>query len=136
MKGIDLLEIMEVKKCLYVVLFVVLPVMIFFVGCAKKVKKEPEEEEGGVRINSSYDAPKEIKSSEIEYFYCEFSNLTMMDKDTFLENKVYELKAVLEDGTVQGSYESYAGGEGKKEIFVAKAEFMDSLQKIIKNHIQ
>ena len=134
MKGINLLEIMEVKKYLYMVLFVVLPVMVFLVGCAKTVKKEPEEEEGGVRIDSSYDAPKEIKSTEIEYFYCEFSNLTMMDKDTFLENKVYELKAVLEDGMVQGSYESYAGGEGKKDTFVAEVEFMDVLQKIVKNH--
>ena len=49
-------------------------------------------------------------------------------------DKVYELKAVLEDGTVQGSYESYAGSEGKKEIFVAEADFMESLQKIVKNH--
>ena len=33
------------------VLFVVLPVMVFLVGCAKTVKKEPEEEEGGVFVN-------------------------------------------------------------------------------------
>lgn len=121
------------KRMIWLI-FVALAAVIFLAGCSKLSKEETEEVDGGVRIDSSYDAPKKIKSTEIEYFYCEFSNLTMMDEDTFLENKVYKLKAVLEADKVQGSYETYAGGEGKKEPFVAEAEFMDVLQKIVKNH--
>ena len=121
------------KRMIWLI-FVALAAVIFLAGCSKLSKEETEEVDGGVRIDSSYDAPKEIKSTEIEYFYCEFSNLTMMDEDTFLENKVYKLKAVLEADKVQGSYETYAGGEGKKATFVAEAEFMDILQKIVKNH--
>ena len=67
--------------------------MAIFVGCQKTSKQDTDDVDGGVRINTNFDAPKEIESTEIKSFYCEFSNLTMMNKDTFLKNRVYQMES-------------------------------------------
>lgn len=121
------------KQMIWMII-IVLTVMAVFTGCSKQSKENTDDIDGGVINNTSYDAPKEIESTEIKYFYCEFSNLTMMNEDTFLENKVYELKVSLQEGTVQGSYQNYAGGEGVEKTFEAEPEFMNALQKIVKDH--
>ena len=108
--------------------------MIIVVGCQKTSEQDTDDIDGGVRINTSYDAPKEIESTEIHSFYCEFSNLTMMNEDTFLKNKVYQLEACIKDGIVQGSYKIYGGGESQEESFVTEARFLDEIQKIIEVH--
>lgn len=121
------------RKMIWLI-FGVLFTTVLLMGCSKSQPKNTADEEGGVRIDTSYDAPKEIQSTDIIHFYCEFSNLTMMNEETFLENKVYELEALLKDGKVQCEYETYAGGEGSKETFEAEARFLKEIQKIIKNH--
>ena len=115
-------------------IFILFTAAVLLMGCSKTSNENTDEIDGGVRINTSYDAPKEIKSTEIKSFYCEFSNLTMMNEDTFLENKVYQLKASLKESIVQGSYQTYAGGEKMEETFEAEPEFMNDLQKIVKKH--
>lgn len=123
----------KMRQMIWLILTVLIAVAIF-TGCRKSSNENTDDIDGGVRIDTSYDAPKEIESTEIEFFYCEFSALTMMNEETFLENKVYELKASLREGTVQGSYQAYAGGEGVEKTFEAEPEFMNALQKIVKNH--
>ena len=115
-------------------IFIALTIMIIVVGCQKTPEQDTDDIDGGVRINTSYDAPKEIESTEIHSFYCEFSNLTMMNEDTFLKNKVYQLEVCLKDGIVQGSYKIYGGGESQEESFVTEASFLDEIQKIIEAH--
>ena len=65
-------------------IFIALTIMVISVGCQKTQEQDTDDIDGGVRINTSYDAPKKIESTKINTFYCEFSNLTMMNEDTFL----------------------------------------------------
>ena len=123
----------KMRQMIWLILTVFIAVAVF-TGCRKSSNENTDDIDGGVINDTSYDAPKEIESTEIEFFYCEFSTLTMMNEETFLENKVYELKASLQEGTVQGSYQAYAGGEGVEKTFEAEPEFMNALQKIVKNH--
>ena len=121
------------KRMIWLIV-IVLMVAVFLIGCQSTSNENTDEIDGGVRIDTSYDAPKEIQSTEITFFYCEFSNLTMMNEDTFLKNRVYQLKAVLKDDKVQGSYQTYASGEKWEESFEVEPEFMNAVQRIIKNY--
>lgn len=133
MGWIERLKGKKMKRMIWLIL-IALTVVVFLVGCRKNAEHDTDNIDGGVRIDTSYDAPKEIQSTEITFFYCEFSNLTMMNKDTFLKNRVYQLKAVLKDDKVQGSYQTYVSGEKWEESFEVETEFMNAVQKIIKNH--
>lgn len=115
-------------------IIIALIAMAIFVGCQKTSEQDTDDIDGGVRINNNYDAPKKIESTEIKSFYCEFSNLTMMNEDTFLKNRVYQLEACLKDGIVQGSYKIYGSGESQEEIFEAETDFLTDVQKIIEEH--
>ena len=117
------------KRMIWLI-FIALTIMVIAVGCQKTPEQGTDDIDGGVRINTGYDAPKEIKSTEIHSFYCEFSNLTMMNEDTFLKNRVYQLEAFLKEGIVQGSYKIYGGGESQEETFVTKRIFWKKYRKL------
>ena len=121
------------KRMIWLII-IALIAMAIFVGCQKTSEQDTDDIDGGVRINNNYDAPKKIESTEIKSFYCEFSNLTMMNEDTFLKNRVYQLEACLKDGIVQGSYKIYGSGESQEEIFEAETDFLTDVQKIIEEH--
>ena len=121
------------KRMIWLII-IALIAMVIFVGCQKTSEQDTDDIDGGVRINNNYDAPKKIESTEIKSFYCEFSNLTMMNEDTFLKNRVYQLEACLKDGIVQGSYKIYGSGESQEEIFEAETDFLTDVQKIIEEH--
>ena len=123
----------KMKRMIWLIL-IALTVAVFFVGCRKNAEHDTDDIDGGVRINTSYDAPKKIESTKINTFYCEFSNLTMMNEDTFLKNRVYQLEAFLKEGIVQGSYKIYGGGEGQEETFVTEENFLEEIQKVVEEH--
>lgn len=115
-------------------IIIALTAMAVFVGCQKTSEQDTDDVDGGVRINTNFEAPKEIESTEIKSFYCEFSNLTMMNEDTFLKNRVYQLEACLKDGIVQGSYKIYGGDESWEKTFKTEADFLTDVQKIVEEH--
>ena len=61
------------KRMIWLII-ITLTAMAIFVGCQKTSKQDTDDVDGGVRINTNFDAPKEIESTEIKSFYCEFSN--------------------------------------------------------------
>ena len=118
------------KKYLFLMLLLL---AVFCIGCnQKKIAEEPAEEDGGVRNDSSYDAPKVIESNLIIAFQCEFSALAISEEDTYLSGKNYQLEARLKDGAVKGNYHSY-GRHGEREDgnFAADHSFMYRLQEIV-----
>ena len=116
-----------------ILFMVVLLIVVFFIGCGwKESVEEPAEEDGGVRNDSSYDAPKVIESNLIIAFQCEFSALALSEDDTYLSGKNYQLEARLKDGAVKGRYHSYGRyDEGEDAIFAADHSFMHKVQEIV-----
>ena len=118
------------KKYLFLILLLT---AVFCIGCTqKKIAEEPVEEDGGVRNDTSYDAPKVIESNLIISFQCEFSALAIPEEDTYLSGKNYQLEAVLRDGAVKGNYHSYGRyNEREDGNFAADHSFMYRLQEIV-----
>ena len=111
-----------------------LAAMIFFAGCRLTSEQDTDDIDGGVIIDTGYDAPKEIKSTEMKSFYCQFSNYGLVNKDTYLENRIYTFDAVLKDNTVQGSYQIHGRGDSIEERFETESEFLKDVEKIVREH--
>ena len=116
-----------------ILLIAFLLAVTFCIGCGKKESlEETIEEDGGVRNDSSYDAPKVIESNLIISFQCEFSALAISEEDTYLSGKNYQLEARLKDGAVKGNYHSYGRyNEREDGNFAADHSFMYRLQEVI-----
>lgn len=108
-------------------------VILILSGCGRGAQPE-EEIDGGVKNNTNYDAPKSIESTEITSFYCEFSTLALLEEDTFLGNRVYQLSACLEDGIAKGNYKMYGQDVWREESFVVESSFMEALQEIVQKY--
>lgn len=106
------------------------------IGCVQKDPvPEPVEEDGGVTNNSSYDAPKVIESTFITAFQCDFSGIPLLEEDTYLSGRNYQLEAVFRDGAVKGYYRSYDRyGERTDVKFAASHYFLKDLQAIVAKH--
>ena len=111
-----------------------LAAMLLFAGCRLRTEQDTDDIDGGVIIDTSYDAPKEIKSTEMKSFYCQFSNYGLFNEDTYLENRIYTFEAALKNDIVQGSYQIHGRGETMKENFETEPEFLKDVQKIVKEH--
>lgn len=121
------------KKFLIFALFLAAALCI---GCSqKKPPPEPIEEDGGVTNNNSYDAPKVIESTFITSFQCDFSAMPLLEEDTYLSGRNYQLEAVFKDGAVKGYYRSYDRyGERTDIKFAASHYFLKDLQEIVAKH--
>ena len=119
-----------------ILFMVVLLIVMLFIGCGwKESVEEPAEEDGGVRNDSSYDAPKVIESNLIIAFQCEFSALALSEDDTYLSGKNYQLEARLKDGAVKGRYHSYGRYDEREDaIFAADHSFMHKVQEIVEKY--
>ena len=117
------------KKYLFLMLLLL---AVFCIGCTQKKTTEEPMEDGGVRNDTSYDAPKVIESNLIISFQCEFSALAIPEEDTYLSGKNYQLEAVLRDGAVKGRYHSYGRyNEREDGNFAADHSYMYRLQEIV-----
>lgn len=118
------------KKILLVAVILAAAVCI---GCVQKEPvPEPVEEDGGVRNNTSYDAPKVIESTFITAFQCDFSGIPLLEEDSYLSGRNYQLEAVFRDGAVKGYYRSYDRyGERTDVKFAASHYFLKDLQEIV-----
>lgn len=103
----------------------------------RKAKKlcvgEADQVDGGVRNVQNPGAPKTIQSTEISAFHCVFSLYAMVDPGN-LENRVYKLDAVLENGIVKGCLRWYDRIESEQTAFEAQPEFLEKLQQIVTRH--
>ena len=113
----------------WILLLFLLLLAAVLAGCTGK-DRQTDEIDGGVRIDESTDAPKTITSTQIVSFSCEFSTLDLLEESP-LGNDVFTLEAVLSDGEVTGSYETYLT---QKQTFEADEAFMDLLQKIVEQY--
>lgn len=110
-------------------------------ACIKAVLKAhrdtiPEEcVDGGVRrYNSGEDAPKVINSTEITEFRCTFSLFAAAEPNE-LGNGLYELEAVLSNGTVSCSIKSRKRIKAEADrYFEADISFMEKLQEIVSTY--
>lgn len=100
-----------------------------------KQTEEVVEEDGGYDSYSGPDKLTNIVSEEIVSFECEFSTISFMETDTWMENAYYRLKAVLNDNTVKGTYICSSRTESLIETeFETDLTFMEQLQEIVKEH--
>lgn len=97
----------------------------------EKAASDEIEEDGGVRDNTNYDAPKTIGSTQIVSFNCWFSTLDANGWDE-IGNHIYQLWANLENGAVKGTYHVLDTGE--KRVFRADHSFMNTLQCIVNKY--
>lgn len=104
--------------------------LVALAGC-RKAPADTDVIDGGVRHSVDENAPKVIESTQIVSFGCWFSALTLMEDDTGLAGRIYELKATQEGG----SYETWAGGEVYDDLtFTPDPEFFDRLQQIVSQY--
>ena len=90
---------------------------------------EPEDPGDGYKSDQSDpDAPKTITSEQIIAFDCRFSTMDLAEEDTALGNHIFQLRAKLENGAVEGSYE--VRSEGKETRFRAELGFLDEVQEL------
>lgn len=108
--------------------------MTMGLGGCKIPGPEIAEEDGGVKkYNSGEDAQKTIESTEITGFVCEFSLISaVLEEESELDGKVYNLSAVREKGDVDCKIDWYdRSGNGEKHEFTTDLSFMRSLQQIV-----
>ena len=99
-----------------------------------KYKGNSDDIDGGVVKRIYADMPKVIESADITEFNCEISLFAAVDTEG-LENRVYKLNAVLENGEIIVTYEWYDRcGESKKAECKTKSDFMMHLQKIVSDY--
>ena len=128
------LQSLRSKRESFTLVLLLLIAAIFCTGCMLKTpKEEPVEEDGGVKDNSDYDAPKVIQSDLIIAFQCDFSALDRTEEDTYLSGKNYRLEARLKDGAVKGRYDLY-GDRDEDILFAADHSFMYRLQEVVSKH--
>ncbi len=95
-------------------------------------KAEAIEEDGGRNDASDPNAPKEISSTMLISFQCEFSAIDLTEEDSYLSGRNYQLNAVLKDGAVKGSYRSNdRNGQQEEKSFAASHKFLEDVQKIV-----
>jgi len=122
------------KRMFWILIPAIMLMVLLLVGCDRNDPADTDAIDGGVQHDTSYDAPKVIKSTEITDFSCTFSALTMLKEDTPLAGNKYSLKAKLENGVVEGSYRAQNRADGKSIAFHADTAFMDALQAIVTAH--
>lgn len=104
------------------------------VGLALSRKKPPDhadEIEGGVRHYVDESLPKEIRSTEITYFFCRFSALDRPLEDTTVAGQIFTLTASRESGICQVRNRSK---DTISETFQPDAAFFDRLQDIVSRY--
>ncbi len=116
-----------------IIMSIILLMAIGFGGCGTPIPETAEEDGGVKRFDSGKDAPKTIASSEIISFNCEFSLVTaVLDEESELDGRVYQLSAVLENETVNCKVKWYDRfGDGENKDFAADASFVTKLQEIV-----
>ncbi len=102
-----------------------------------RTKRKPNDEDveidGGVTERVDTKAPKHINSKTIIMFSAEMS--TVADVEDEYCGYVYNLNAVLENGTVKGNYKSRDRfGYAFEQSFSESAEFMNSLYLIVNEY--
>ncbi len=95
---------------------------------------EDEEPEDGISVKNKNKIPqKEIESSEITSFYCNFSTLYEEDTHT-MGNKQWKLRADFDGKTVKGSYKAFNSDSNDERRFDADKSFMKELFEIIRQY--
>ena len=98
-------------------------------------KMDMIDEDGKLIKTVNVNAPKFIKSTQIVRFECEFSTLAFLDLDADIGNRVYILKAWLENEFVNCTYRHRSRYENNVDvIFRAEQSFMERLQRITREH--
>ncbi|MBE6768573.1 MAG: hypothetical protein E7549_06640 [Ruminococcaceae bacterium] len=92
---------------------------------------EEVEEDGCVRNNTNYNAPKTITSTLIISFDCRFSTMDVAEPGT-LGNHIYQLQAKLENGAVKGTYQVLDTGE--KRLFRDSHVFLNKVQNLVEKY--
>ncbi|MBE6936733.1 MAG: hypothetical protein E7458_09645 [Ruminococcaceae bacterium] len=110
----------------------IVPVLILLLyclaGCVRSGDQDTEIIDGGQVHHLDEDAPKEIESTEIVAFSCEFSTTDIPMNESPVAGRYYTLYAG-EDG---GRFEERAGGDIFAEHdFTPDAAFFDRLQQIV-----
>lgn len=102
-------------------------VFLVLVGC-KKSPQETDDIDGGVVHNVSTDAPKQIQSTEIVSFSCEFSTLDRSLSDTEIAGHYFVLYAGPDGGLFEPSNRQEVF---QTHTFTPDSAFFDKLQSIV-----
>ena len=112
----------------WVVAFLVIGTLLLAAGCRKNRAPETDHIDGGVVHSVDNDAPKVIRSQQIQSFYCKFSARDRMREDTALAGNVFvltaeEIGASLQPYTVTEEFEN--------RNFMPTEAFFSQLQQIV-----
>ena len=103
-----------VKRMIWLIMIpFTLVVGLMLIGRAHHISQttsEEIEEDGCVRNNTNYNAPKTIASTLIISFDCRFSTIDAAEPGT-LGNHIYQLQVKLENGAVKGTYQVLDTGD-------------------------
>jgi len=119
----------------HIIISIILLMTIGLGGCGTPIPETAED--GGVkRFDSGENATKMISSTEIINFSCEFSIITaVLEEESELDGRVYNLSAVLENETVNCKVKWHDRfGDGENKEFTADASFMTKLQEIVSKY--
>ena len=90
-------------------------------------------EDGGTRRRIDTDAPKDISSNELEYFFCRFSTLSIMEDDSNLHCAEYAFGATKKEDGVHCTVSCKYGLEIKREE-IRPHELLSTLNELIKRY--
>ena len=112
--------------CIVLLIPILLRIFVF-----KKPSHDTDEIDGGVTHYTDTDAPKEIQSTQIVSFFCEFSATDLSESSSPIAGRYYTFHA--EEDT--GSFEARGGGTVFAErAFVPDKTFFEALQQIVVQH--
>lgn len=104
---------------------------LLLAGCSRFSLADTEKIDGGQNHYIDEDAPKNITSTEIVEFSCEFSTTEIPLNESPVAGRYYTLHA----GPDGGSFEARAGGDIYAErSFAPDAAFFEKLQQIVSQY--
>lgn len=118
------------KWYFFMPVFLAAAAFLFLAGCRKNQRKT-DEIDGGVVHNVITDAPKQIESTQIVFFSCEFSTLDRMQEDTEIAGHYFVLYA-----DPNGGFWESRNREDiyPKRCFVPNQAFFVELQQIVSQY--